>query len=313
MGDPLPTVRPGRSVAFATYRGARDLTDDDRLTAAALRARGVAVHAAVWDSPDVDWDRFDLVVIRSTWDYHLAPGRYADWVRTFLARPGRLWNPPAVVLATLDKRYLIDLAARGLGVVPTVLVGGDDPAPLRSVIEDKGWDEVVIKPAISASARGTWRSSRAMAGVDEPRFAAQARGQDVLVQPYCPEIASHGEWSLVFLGGKYSHAVLKRPAGGDFRVQRHFGGTPVAAVPGAGLVAQAARILEAADAPLLYARVDGIERDGDLVLMELEMNEPYLFLSFSEDAPALFADAVVRALVGRGGPPGASGGGEHPD
>ena len=122
----------------------------------------------------------------------------------------------------------------------------------------------------------------------------------MLVQPYFPEIASSGEWSLMFLDGKYSHAVLKKPAGGDFRVQRHFGGKPEAAAPSGRLVDQASAILSKIGAPLLYARVDGIERDGDFVLMELEVNEPYLFLSLSDDAAARFADAIVRLLGGVG-------------
>jgi len=125
----------------------------------------------------------------------------------------------------------------------------------------------------------------------------------MLVQPYCPEIASNGEWSLIFFDGTYSHAVLKKPVDGDFRVQRHFGGRPEAAAPSARLVDQATAILRKIGAPLLYARADGIERDGDFVLMELEVNEPYLFLSLSDDAAARFADAIVRLLsqVGRRG------------
>ena len=258
------------------------------------------MHAAAWDADDVDWARFDLVVIRSTWNYHLEPARYEQWVRSFLSRPGRLWNLPSVVLATLNKRYLMELAGQGVDVVPTAYVGSGDGEPLHTILERQGWDEVVVKPAISASARGTWRSSRATADGDQQRFAAQRLAQDLLLQPYCPEIAARGEWSLVFFDGEYSHAVLKTPADGDFRVQRHFGGRPTAAVPGARLVEQASAILPKMGVPLLYARVDGIERDGGFILMEVEVNEPYLFLSFSEDAPARLADATARRIASGG-------------
>jgi glutathione synthase/RimK-type ligase-like ATP-grasp enzyme len=284
------------SAAFATYEQSPELTDDDRLVADVLRRLGVEVHPAVWDAPGVDWTRFDRVIIRSTWDYHLKPGRYEAWVRSFLSRPNQLWNPPAVVLANLSKRYLIELAQQGVNVVPTLCIEAGDGPPLRGVIERHGWDEVVIKPAVSASGRGTWRSSRAAAEGDQERFAAQSRAHDVLVQQYCPEVASYGEWSLVFFDGEYSHAVLKKPAEGDFRVQRHLGGTPVAATPSAGLVAQASAILQKVGEPLLYARVDGIARGSDFVLMELELNEPFLFLSLSEGAAARFAAAIVRVL-----------------
>jgi glutathione synthase/RimK-type ligase-like ATP-grasp enzyme len=283
-------------VAFATYRQAPELTDDDRLAADALRERGVEVHPVVWNALDVAWTRFDLSVIRSTWDYPDHPSAYARWVESFLPEPIRLWNPPRVVLATLDKRYLIDLAEQGVNVVATLAVPARAVPSLRALIDCHGWDEVVIKPTISASARGTWRSRRATAAEDQARFAEQGRLHDLLVQPFCSEIVTRGEWSLVFFGGEYSHAVLKRPALGDFRVQRHFGGTPAAAKPPARLVEQAAAILRRAGAPLLYARVDGIERDDDFILMELEVNEPHLFLGSSPGAPARFADAIVRVL-----------------
>jgi len=283
-------------VAFATYRDAAALTDDDRLAADALRERGVRTCPAIWNDSDVAWGRFDLVVIRSTWDYPEAPVAYARWVESFASTPNRLWNPPRAVLSTLDKRYLVELGRQGVAAVPTAVVTPSEEEPLRAVLDRHGWDDVVIKPAVSASARGTWRSRRATAAHDEARFAEQRRARDLLVQPFCPEIAA-GEWSLIFLGGEYSHAVIKRPAAGDFRVQRHFGGVPAAARPSGRLIEQAAAVLARLGEPLLYARVDGIERAGDLVLMELEVNEPHLFLSTSGNAPARFADAIVRTLA----------------
>jgi glutathione synthase/RimK-type ligase-like ATP-grasp enzyme len=284
-------------VAFATYRQSPRLTDDDCLVADVLARRGVDVRAAAWNVDDVDWARFDRVVIRSTWDYHLEPRAYEAWLRSFLRLPDRLWNPPSVVLANLSKRYLIDLARQGVEVVPTAHVGAGEGQPLRSIIERHGWDEVVIKPAVSASARGTWRSSLGTSSADEQTFAGPIQVQDMLVQPYYQEVASAGEWSMIFFDGEFSHAVLKRPADGDFRVQRHFGGHPAAAAPSARLVEQASAILGRIEGRLLYARVDGIERDGLFVLMELELNEPFLFLSLSPEAPARFADAIIRILA----------------
>ncbi|HYB43763.1 MAG TPA: hypothetical protein VEL75_18435 [Candidatus Methylomirabilis sp.] len=282
-----------RLASFATHAQSPAITDDDRLAADCLRERGVEILAIPWDAPDVDWDAFEAVVIRSTWDYHLKVDAYAGWVRSFLSRPGRLWNPPRAVLDTLDKRYLIDLARKGVDVVPTEYVEAGAGQELLAVAGRHGWSEIVVKPAVSASARGTWRSSGDSPEGQE-RFAAQSLVQDVLVQPFCPEVVSSGEWSIVFLGGEYSHAVLKRPGEGDFRVQRHFGGSPLAAVPGARLIEQASAILAEIGGPLLYARVDGIERRGTFLLMEVEVNEPYLFLSFSAEAPARFARALMR-------------------
>ena len=284
------------SVAFATYQQSPGICDDDRLVADALSRRGIDVTATVWDASDIEWARFHRVVLRSTWDFHLKSDLYARWIRTFLDRPRQLWNPPSVILDNLDKRYLIGLASRGIGVVPTVCVTAIDREPLASIIERHAWQDVVIKPAVSASARGTWRASRATAVQDQERFVAQLCEQDLLIQPFCSEVASNGEWSLVFFDGEFSHGVLKRPADGDFRVQRHFGGHPTAAAPSPRLVEQAAAILAAIGERLLYARVDGFERDGDFVLMELELNEPYLFLALSAVAASRFADAIIRIL-----------------
>ena len=281
-------------VAFATCRKLPEMTDDDRLVADTLRRKNITVSSAVWDAPETPWSQFDAVVIRSTWDYHLAPERYAKWVSSFSHSAARLWNPPEAVLGNLHKSYLSILAKQGIEVVPTVFLSASEGPPLREVLKNRGWNDAVVKPAVSASAYGTWRTSLATAGSDQHQFAEQLRCGDLLVQPYLPEIATQGEWSLVFFGGRYSHAALKRPADGDFRVQRDFGGQWIAATPPAQLIAEAQSVLEADNHDLLYARVDGIEREGRFVLMELEINEPYLFVGLSEGAADRFAEEIVR-------------------
>jgi len=283
-------------IAFATYQQLPGVTDDDRLVADVLSQRGVSVQAAPWDAKDVDWSSFDRVIIRSTWDYSLKREAYERWVGGFLTAPHRFWNPPDAVLANLSKRYLLEFAARGADVIPTVYVAVGETPRLQIIMEKQGWREIVIKPAVSAAARGTWRTSIERTDADQDRFAEQAKAEPMLIQPYFPEIAARGEWSLIFFGGHFSHAVLKKPATGDFRVQKHLGGTTVSAAPHSRLVDQALQILQIFKTPLLYARLDGIERDGRFVLMELEINEPFLFLGYSPEAPARFADAIMAIL-----------------
>lgn len=280
-------------VAFATYAGGPGLTAEDALAAAALSNLGIRVSAAVWDDPSVDWHSHDLVIVRSTWDYHRKVERYRDWIRGFETSPGRLWNPHAVLLGNLDKRYLVDLARRGYGVVPTRFVDAGAQASLAALIEQSGWDDVVLKPAISGGADGAWRTGRTAAAADEERFREASGGQALLMQPLMPEVAAEGEWSLVFFHREYSHAALKRPAAGEFRVQERHGGSHRAAEPSPGLVAQARAFLDAIDGPLLYARVDGVVREGRFLLMELEVTEPALYLGCHPDAPARFARAIL--------------------
>ena len=269
------------------------VVDDDGPAARALETRGVTVVPVSWDAPGVEWPSFDAVVIRSTWDYHLHPARYEQWLRDRAADGTRLWNPPGAVLGNLHKRYLADFARMGVPVVPTAFLEAAEGRVLSGVLDDLGCDEAVVKPAVSANAKGTWRVARASADEAQPAFEAQAREEDLLVQPYLPEVASEGEWSLMFFGGRYSHAVLKRPASGEFRVQEHLGGGAAPAEPPQEIIDQAHAALDACGADLLYARVDGIRRDGRFLLMELEINEPTLFIGSSPGAADRFADAIV--------------------
>jgi glutathione synthase/RimK-type ligase-like ATP-grasp enzyme len=282
-------------VALVTHRGLPDLSADDHLVRDELGRRGASVAAAVWDDPAVEWTAFDRVVLRSCWDYHLRCGEFLRWVET-LARCGvPLWNAPSLVRRNSDKSYLLDLQAQGVAILPTIRVARGDAPSLADVLAQRGFPEAVIKPAVSASAQGTWRTQARDAAAEEGRFRALVAMTDVLVQSYAPEIASDGEWSLVFLGGAYSHAVRKLPAPGDFRVQSELGGRVVPAQPPPALVEQARGILALIPEPWLYARVDGLDREGVFTLMELEMIEPALFLATCGEAPARFADAIVSA------------------
>ena len=283
-------------VAFVTCRQLPDIHDDDGLAADILRDRGIPVVSAVWDEPTADWRRYRCVVIRSTWDYHHHQDRYAAWLRRCADDGVRLWNPPATVLANMNKRYLSDLEQRGVDVVPTEYLDVGHGQSLRGLLERRGWDQAVVKPAVSASAYRTWRTTTATADRDQAAFEEDSARHEVLVQPHVDEIATRGEWSLVFFAGQYSHATIKRPAAGDFRVQEELGGHSAPAEPPDHVIESARHILSLSPSPLLYARVDGIERGQRFMLMELEINEPYLFLGSSPGAAVRFANAIASVV-----------------
>ena len=283
-------------VAFVTCRQLPDIHDDDGLAADILRDRGIPVVSAVWDEPAADWRRYRCVVIRSTWDYHHHQDRYAAWLRRCADDGVRLWNPPATVLANMNKRYLSDLEQRGVDVVPTEYLDVGHGQSLRGLLERRGWDQAVVKPAVSASAYRTWRTTTATADRDQAAFEEDSARHEVLVQPHVDEIATRGEWSLVFFAGQYSHATIKRPAAGDFRVQEELGGHSDPAEPPDHVIESARHILSLSPSPLLYARVDGIERGQRFMLMELEINEPYLFLGSSPGAAVRFANAIASVV-----------------
>lgn len=286
-------------IAFVTYRALPQLSEDDRLAVAELRQQGATVESAVWDSPLVDWQGYDAVVIRSTWDYTERAGDFEEWLAHLEHKGVPLWNPAPLVRWNMDKRYLLDLEDRGVATVPTLVIDRGSDVTLAEVAVETGWEEMVFKPSVSASAARTARVRTGEAASHETAFAALVASRDMLVQPFVPEIVSHGEWSLLFFGGEYSHAVRKRTGTGDFRVQRELGGSLKSDVPRAALIAQAESIVDHLPGQWLFARVDACERDGQLLLMELELIEPDLFLAYHPAAARRFASAVRHLVAGR--------------
>jgi hypothetical protein len=247
----------------------------------------------VWDARGVSWPSFDRVVLRSVWDYHLRLPEFTQWVDARARDGSALLNPPALVRWNLHKSYLDDLAAAGCPVIETVRVPRGPAASLAALLGERGWPEAVVKPAVSASAHRTFRVARPEAETLQAELAAILDEGDALVQRLAPEVLHAGEWSIVFVGGAFSHAVLKRGAAGEFRVQEEFGGRATPADPGRDVKAQAAAALAAAPGRATYARVDGVVREGAFVLMELELIEPVLYLGTDPRAAARLADAVL--------------------
>ena len=253
------------------------------------------MRAAVWDDPSADWKSFDLILIRSVWDYHLHPAAFAAWVSRLEKLGAVLWNPAPVLLANADKSYLKALEAAGVSVVPTIWVEEGSAAKLDDLLDSRGWTEAVVKPVISA---GAYRTSRVARGGAAGRaaLAEVLAHSGAMIQPYLPEIDSEGEWSFIFLGGEFSHAVLKTPRAGDFRVQEEHGGRTIRREPAPGLLAQAREAAIAGPGPWLYARVDGVRRGGELVVIELELIEPSLYLAHCPGAARRLASAVKARL-----------------
>jgi len=284
-------------VALATYSKLPGLAPDDHPLIPALAALDIAAEPAVWDDEATSWNRFDAVVVRSCWDYHLRLGPFLDWLAALESGGVPVINAARLLRWNADKRYLLDLAARGIDIVPTRLVARGAPLTLTQVLAELDLAEAVVKPAVSASAHSTWRTGSPRAHADEARFRSLVTAGDVLVQPLLPEVVEAGEWSLICFGGQPSHAVLKRPAQGDWRVQGELGGSAQIRPAPAGLLESAARILDAAGAGAsAYARVDGCQVDGRFKLMELELIEPQLYLELEPRAPGRFATAIAAAL-----------------
>ncbi len=286
-------------IAFATSAAHRDLTSDDHFAVTALTERGAQVSAAVWNDRSVDWKDFDAIVVRSTWDYHRHAAEFRAWIDTLEAIGALVWNPPAVLRWNMEKTYLRDLERAGVPVVPTEWLSKGSNPDLGALLAGRGWHDAVVKPVISAAANRTWRVSRSIDSKIGNQIAESLEIGGVMVQPFIAEIQTHGEWSLIFIDGEFSHSVRKTPIEGDFRVQAHLGGDAVTENPGSSVVSAARRALEAAPAKWLYARVDGIETAAGFILLELEMLEPSLYFTHTTSGPVRFADSIIR-LVSQG-------------
>ena len=308
MGRAVLRAAPGPArrlprVALATCRELPGGDEDADLLLAAAGAVGLDTDWRVWDDPAVDWGSYDLVVIRSTWDYVPRRDDFASWA----ASVPRLANPADVVVWNTDKTYLRELAAGGVPVVPTAWLtpGGDEDWP--------PWPDLVVKPTVSAGSKDTARYGPA----EQDRARAHAArlldaGRPVMVQPYLSAVDTEGEAALVYVGGSYSHSLRKAAilrAGDSAETDELFRPEEIVerkATAGEQALAERALALVPGGAErLLYARVDLLPGpDGEPVVIELELAEPSLFLTEAPGSADRFAAAIRAALQPPGPGPG---------
>lgn len=228
------------------------------------------------------------------WGYHRDHARWLRACETWARAAVPLANSAGVLAWNSDKHYLSELAARGIAIPTTSWTDHVTQERLDRVFDETGAGELIIKPAVSG---GAWKTRRVRRG--DPVDATG--GDAMLIQPYLPTIESEGETSLLYFGGRLSHAVNKRPVAGEFRVQEEFGGLyRVLHEAPAGAVALAEQTLAAIDASLLYARIDMVpDPDGRWLLMEAELIEPDFYLGVDPARGDGFAIALRDALLAR--------------
>jgi glutathione synthase/RimK-type ligase-like ATP-grasp enzyme len=283
-------------VALATYGRAPGLAPDDQRLLPALASQGILAEPVVWSSHTPVWTAFDAVMIRSCWDYHLHSSAFRAWLDQLEKSGVQVWNSPPLVRWNADKHYLLDLAARGVATIPTVVVRRGHLDDVERAVTDQRWSRFVIKPAISASGFETYALDMPLDATARATIARVVSAGDALVQPFADEIPRDGELSFTFIDGEYSHAVIKRATQGEFRVQTEHGGSVQPVSPAQGLVDRASKALASLPSAPLYARVDGIARDTSFVVMEIELIEPNLFFELSPGSAERMALAIARRL-----------------
>jgi len=250
---------------------------------------GEAVRFQPWTAPLSHGDGIALPLL--AWGYQ---SRGADWsaaLDTWEAAGIPMANPVPLMRWNTDKRYLFDLEAKGVPVIPTAFAQALSDVDMAEARARFG-DTVIVKPPVSGGADGTYRLAPG-----DP-IPADVAGRPMLIQPMMAAIATEGEYSLFYFGGAFSHAILKVPSAGDFRVQEQFGGREITVEASEDARAGAEQALRAAPGEALYARIDMVRAtDGGLQLMELELIEPALFLSHAADRGRLFAEALSARLT----------------
>ena len=286
------------STAFLTMADLGDFVSDDELAAAVLRERGWAVDFVPWDAQR-DWSVYDLVVIRTTWDYFQRPQAFIQALTAIERSTAVLHNDISLVRWNLDKGYLTDLQKAGVPVVPSRFATGlNSPAELAAHFLAFDSEAVILKPVINAGGFDTFLVPRAGYESFFTGLHAVFAERPYVAQPFMPAVQSEGEYSLIYLDGVFCHAILKTPAAGDFRAQEEYGSHVVSISPSAPLLDTGRRAIDALDSAPLYARVDLVRADdGTFLIMEFELIEPSLYLRMDASAPERFANALANALT----------------
>lgn len=272
-------------VALITYPALPDLSISDQLLLAPLAEDGIRPAALSWDNPDVDWQRFSAVILRSCWDYPQRANEFRQWIIRLREMNIPLHNSPQTVLWNMQKHYLRELEQHGTRIIPTVWITSSSSSSLRELLETHRWEQAVLKPTIGASGKGIQVVTRENAEQDQQRLDTLLAVGNVMLQPVVEEIYE-GELSLVFFRNDFSYAIRKMPGSGTIFINSAYGGSRIAVDAPQQVVQTAQMILETAmrftgNQPYLYARVDGVMVDGEFVLMELELIEPGLLMDIA--------------------------------
>jgi hypothetical protein len=279
--------------AFLTTENLDGFVTDDELLYEPLGRLGWEAQPVSWHSRNVDWNALDVVLIRTPWDYQRDPDAFLEVLANIANSSARLENSLELVRWNIHKGYLRDLAARGVEIVPTVFMKGFDPSRLAGICDEVSAEEIVVKPAVGANADDTYRLARSSNERILSSVSESLGEREAMIQPFMKQIVEEGEFSLFYFGGTYSHAILKTPKQGDFRVQEEHGGFIKAVQPDAALL-HCGGLVQSVITPVpLYTRIDLVRTEREtFAVMEVELIEPALYFRMDPGAPWRFAKVL---------------------
>ena len=279
--------------AFLSMDNLEDFFVYDRMVIEPLNARGWLVEEVSWRDESINYDDYDVVVVRSTWDYQQDAEAFLACLQRIENSSATLENSFATMKWNLNKTYLRDLENDGVKIVPTLWLTDYDHEVVESAFSEFDSETVVIKPCVSANADDTFRFTKSQLVGLQSKFTELFANRDAMVQPFLTSIVENGEYSLFYFAGSYSHAILKTPEADDFRVQEEHGGQLKLIDASPALKSTADKTLQALPDMPLYARVDLAEYAGEFKLMEVELIEPSLYFNMDEASIGCFVEAFV--------------------
>lgn len=273
-----------------------NILEEDRLLSSALEKRGLRVTRTYWDNPEFNWSETKYVLFRTPWDYFNRYDEFEPWLKN-AGKVTRFINPIEIIYWNIDKHYMLDLEKAGINIPPTVFIEPGDKRSLKEITAGLTWDELILKPAISGGAWHTYRLNRSNIAEHEEVFAELIKDKSMLLQEYQKTILTEGEVSYMVIGGKFTHAILKKGKQDDFRVQESFGGTIHEYTPSEEEIEFAQNVVRVSKPGIIYARVDVMrDNNGKLTLGELEVFEPALWLRKYPPAADLLALKIADIL-----------------
>jgi hypothetical protein len=269
---------------------------EEQLLKSAFEKQGLTVEITYWDNPSYDWSKTKSVMFRTIWDYFEKFEEFFKWLDE-IKHQTQLINSYELVKWNIDKHYLKDLNENGINIVPTYFTKQHKQESLLDISNEMEWEDLVIKPAISAAAFQTFKILNDQINEKEELFQQLIKNKDMLVQPFFETISEFGEASLMIFDGKFSHAILKKAKKGDFRVQDDFGGTVHDYLPSTEEVKFALEVIKACKTTPLYGRVDIVwDQEKNIYLSELEIIEPELWIRNYPKSAERIAKAVSNKL-----------------
>jgi glutathione synthase/RimK-type ligase-like ATP-grasp enzyme len=269
-----------------------ELFEEDKLLLQGFHTQAFQAQPVVWSRSAIDWNQFDIALIRSTWDYLDEQERFLQVLSQIETSSCRLFNPLAAVSWNIDKRYLFDLEKWDVPIIPTYLASYTEISTLHKLFVDRQVPTVILKPTIGLGGSHSYRVPLGELNHTLTKLSAHQPRQEYLIQPFIEGIVSEGEWSFVYFNRRLSHVLLKKPAPNDYRVQGIYGGTVHAVEPLARDLWQAEAALAKLPFDLLYARLDFVRAGNDLAIMEVELIEPILGFNLVPESVVHLVNAI---------------------